>query len=567
MKEQIDNSILIVEGEVFSQSSFWSNNLIYTSNTIKVYKVFKGKLESKNVDVITLGGTVGLEALIVSSSLKLKKGNVGVFMLESSQVITKSVTKSLNQKFKTYSALQGFYRYNLYDDLVVNPFNKTSGISSNFYNELMYITKEKYVEVSAYNTIKFKKASSQSKILSPVITSFSPTTATAGTKTEITINGSGFGTSGEVGFSDANEGGLAFFVDALDTQVVSWTDTQIIVEVPSTAGTGKIRVKDAASVKIESTTDLTISYSESNVEYDPGSGIQAYPVQHYEQSFITGGYVWTMQTDFFNDTEKPGARVAFERALESWRCNTKVNWTIKNNGTATDVVSSDGTNVIRFDNGNELDSGVLGVCYSWYSAPSCSLPNPQWYVSGLDIVFDDAISWYFGTGTPSGSQYDFESVALHELGHGHQLGHVINSNAVMHYSMGISEYNRVLSNDDIEAGVNVQTRSTTNPICNLELMTDYDTSSCSLSVEEGEFEKAIILYPNPTREELFIKNKSFINLEKAVIYDISGRQIVECDISDSSQTKIISLSGFSKGIYFVNIYSESLFITKKIILE
>lgn len=565
LEEQVNMSTLIVEGEVVSKKSFWSNNLIYTSNTIQVYKVFKGDLKSKNIEVITLGGNVGLDALVVSSSLKFRKGNVGVFMLENSKVNNQLNKKTEEQKFKLYSAVQGFYRYNLYDDLVANTFNKKQGITSGFYNELMSLTKEKFVEVSVYNTNKFKKVLNQSKILAPVITNFSPTTATAGTKTQITINGSGFGLSGTVGFSDANEGGSGFFVEALETQIISWTDTQIIVEVPSAAGTGKIRITDASSSKIDSATDLTISYAESNVEYDPGSGIQAYPTQHYEQSFITGGYVWTMQTDFFNDTEKPGAKAAFERALEMWRCNTKVNWTIKANGTAVDVVDRDGTNVVRFDNGNELDSGVLGVCYSWYSAPTCSLPDPQWYVSGLDIVFDDAITWYFGTGIPV-AEYDFESVALHELGHGHQLGHVINSNAVMHYSLGLSDYNRILSSDDIEAGVNVQTRSTTNSICNLELMKDYDTSSCSLSVED-ELKEAVTLYPNPVKEEVFIKNQSFINLEKAVIYDISGRLISEYDISDTSRMKGISLAGISKGVYFINIHSKTAFISKKLVLK
>ena len=44
-------------------------------------------------------------------------------------------------------------------------------------------------------------------------------------------------------------------------------------------------------------------------------------------------------------------------------------------------------------------------------------------------------SWYFGAGTIADEEIDFETVALHELGHGHQLGHVINSSNVMHYTI------------------------------------------------------------------------------------------------------------------------------------
>ena len=36
-KEQIDNSTMNVEREVIAKTSFWSNNLIYTANTVKVH--------------------------------------------------------------------------------------------------------------------------------------------------------------------------------------------------------------------------------------------------------------------------------------------------------------------------------------------------------------------------------------------------------------------------------------------------------------------------------------------------------------------------------------------------
>ena len=279
---------------------------------------------------------------------------------------------------------------------------------------------------------------------------------TAGTKSQLTITGSGFGVAGGVSavkFPDADDGGSTF-ISALDTQIVSWSDTEIIVEVPSGAGTGKIRVTDAIGASGNAATDLTILYSELNREFDPGTGTEAYPLQHYGPNFITGGYEWKMQTDFFNDQEHPGAKAAFERALESWRCNTLINWTVSTTPTNVDVADFDGTNVIRFDNGSELASSTLGVCYSFFSGCGDGAGSFNWYVSELDLVFNDDTNWYTGTGTPGAGEIDFESVALHELGHSHQLGHVIdpnnnsvgnNAEDVMHYAFNSGEFQRLIT--------------------------------------------------------------------------------------------------------------------------
>lgn len=563
LKEQIDNSTLVVEGEVLSKTSFWNNNLIYTANTVRVFKVFKGAPVS-TIEVITLGGTVDLEAMMVSSSLKLQTGTIGLFVLQSSDVQNQTTGKSLIKSYKPYSAIQGCYKYNLYDDIAINPFNKKKGISSAFYKEIMSATGNNYVEVSSFNTVELNKSLNQKTAFVPSITNFSPTTATAGTKTVVTINGAGFGTTkGKVGFYEADEGG-GTYINALDTQV-TWSDTQILVEVPSGAGTGKIRVIDAASSSTVSTGFLTVPYSELNAEYDPGTGLRAYQTQHYGQS-VAGGYEWRMYTDFFNDSDKPGARLAFETALETWRCTTKINWTIRSSSDPTDKTEKDGKNMIRFDNTSELDSGVLGTCVSYWNGQSCN-GTVEWYVSELDIVFDDGTTWIVDPGTPNVLGYDFQSVALHELGHGHQLGHVINTNEVMHYNLALSEYSRVLSEEDINAGNDVQARSTGTSICNiLDPMTDY-AGTCSLGVEDDQLKEAVKIYPNPSNGTFYISNNLNVNLQKATVYDMSGRLIFEMNLSGTSETRSINLTGMAKGMYLLHIHSDNAFVTKKLILE
>jgi len=580
LKALIDNSTMVVEGEVIAKQSFWDNQLIYTANTVKVYKVFKGEPTSTTIQVITLGGAVGLKALDVSTSLKLQKGHVGIFMLQKSPVNNPVANRILADQFQPFGAIQGFYKYDLYSDVAINPFHKKNGISSKFYKEIMTVTGKNFAEVSAFNTNKFNESINQKTALAPIITNFNPTTATAGTKMQLTINGSGFGSSGVVSFSDADQGGDSSYMNALATQIISWSDTKIVVEIPSGAGTGKIRVTDAALASIVSTEDLTISYSELNVIYDAddetGTGgvngpeePYAYSVQHFAQDIASGGYEWEMQTQFFNDSEHPGARAAFERAFETWRCTTLINWTIGSTPTSVDVVKSDGTNVVKFNNGTELPDGVLGTCFSWYSGCGSSAPNLNWFVAELDIVFDSGTTtdWNFGPGaTTVLGEFDFETVALHELGHGHQLGHVIDTNAVMHFALSFNEDQRALTTNDITAATDVQNRSTSTSVCGTTAMTDY-AGTCNLSVEDELLNAAVKMYPNPSNGIFYITNEPFIQLKKAMIFDLSGRKISEFDLSGSSKTKSMNLIGLSKGIYLINIHSNSAFITKKLILE
>ncbi|PIA78682.1 hypothetical protein BFR04_03875 [Gaetbulibacter sp. 4G1] len=590
LQEQVEQSSLIVEGKVIAKKSFWDDNHhnIYTSNTVEVYKVFKGD-QPKTIEVITLGGTVGNKALIVSPSLKLRKGDIGIFTLYDNNIPVELEAKSSNKKYRTYSSLQGFYRYNLYDNIAANPLSKKKGIANSFYNEIINYTKSNYIEIASFTT-DIKKTTTSKVFLPPSAITFAPTTATAGTKTVLTISGLGFGgTKGKVGFSNADDGG-ATFVDALDSQVLTWSDTQITVEIPGGAGTGIIRVTHDDTTSDVSAATLTISYAELNATFDPDDetgqmppgangplGFYAYQTRHVNRN-ASGGYTWEMQTDFFNDSEFPGAKADFEKALDRWRCETKVNWTISGSATTTDVVASDGVNVVKFDNNavpaDDLPNGVLGRCSSWYSACGAfgNASSWNWHVAELDIVFDDETDWHFGTGLPAFTEYDFESVALHELGHGHQLGHVIdnsaqvdNGNDVMHYAISNSEQQRVLTANNIAGATNVHGRSTSVVACSQPVMTD--SSICNLSVEEDELNRAISLYPNPAKNQFYINNASYINLQKAVIYDISGRLISEHDISNASKTKTIEIPSASKGIYFVNIHSDSAMITRKMILD
>ncbi|XMO87672.1 T9SS type A sorting domain-containing protein [Algibacter sp. AS12] len=567
LKEQIDNSSLVVEGEVVAHRSFWdeAQEKIYTVYTVNVYKVFKGEFVEQ-VEVVELGGTVGLNALVVSHGLNLKKGNQGVFTLYDSNFKLKATTKL--KKFKTYSAVQGFYKYDRANDEVANVFGKTNGIESTFYKTVTKLTKTSYKEVRAFKAAKV--SSKSAGVLVPGGISFPSTPVTAGTKTELVITGSGFGTDlGKVGFRDADEGG-AVFTDALDSEIISWSDSEIRVHVPSFAGTGNIRVTDSGGASSVSAGNLTVTYATSNALFEISGENQAFEVQHYNNNGL-GGYTWSFFTDFFQDMVHPGAKASYERALESWRCETGVNWIVDANETNISETSDIETNIIRFDNGNELEAGVLGVTYTSFGGRFCP-GGVIAYVVDNDMVFDKETSWYFGleNETLDAGEYDFETVALHELGHAHLLGHVNDVTNVMNFEIFDQDINTTLDVNSINAANSVHLRSTTNEVCTgnptIPLMTDY-SGSCGLSVGDNTMENSISIYPNPAENEFYIQS-SIVNLNRVVIYDVGGRLILELDVADNSKLIPVNLSSVSKGLYFVNLFSEeSNFISKKLVLK
>jgi hypothetical protein len=557
LEEQVAQSSQIVEGKIIAKQSFWDKNRqnIYTVNTVDVYKVFKGQ-NFETIEIITEGGIVDLHAEVVNPSLELFIEDIGLFMLQANSIEFSIENTSSHRKFKPFASVQGFYKYDIYDNKAINPFHNIDGISEHFYTTITNLTSTEYSQVTEFDIddLLIGIDESNSTLDAVSITSFSPTTISGGTKSVLTINGTGFGPNpGSVRFRDPDDGGVSF-INALNSQIISWTPTQIQVEVPSKAGTGTFRVFDAIGFNAFSTTSLTVNFAQINLE---SSGI-AYQAQHFNQNG-TGGMTWRMHSEFNNNA---AAKASFLRAFESWVCETGVNW-VNGAVTSVDQANLDGTNVIRFDNAAELPAGVLGRNTTYFSG--CSSGGViSWFVSELDIVFNDTTNWQFGPANASGAQIDFETVAVHELGHGHQLGHVIDTNKIMHFSVSNGVTNRVLSADDIEGGNFIQDINTSNPVCGNGLMTN---SECSLSVDDNFLSNNIKIYPNPAKTTLFIDNPTGISLNNGAIYDISGRLITNINSKLNNNLTSINVSSLSSGIYFLKLNSENASTTFKFIVE
>lgn len=553
LTQQIEASSTVIEGRVIAKESYWNSDYtnIYTVNTIKVFKVFKGE-NSKIIEVITPGGIIGDKAQISKPSLQLRNNDIGIFTLVNAHnKLVSNKTKVLY--YEPFGSVQGFYKYDLNKNVATNPFSKKSKIETSFYNEIEQLTNIKYTEIDYFNVADAHAKAKQSKaLLVPSNVSFSPSTISAGTGSELIISGNDFGSvKGKVAFRNADDGG-ASYIDALNSQV-TWSPTQITVQVPSFAGTGTIRVTDSNGDFYETTNELTVTHALLN---QVSNGI-AYPVQAYNTNG-NGGFTWQKNTSF---TANNDVNTAFTTALDAWRCVTGVHWVVGND-TNTAIAANDMVNTIAF---SALPEGNLGI--TTYYLDSCN-NGTDWVVQEIDIIFDNTAStpWNFNPNSnTTGFEYDFQSVVLHELGHAHLLNHVIDNDDVMDFNIGITQESRNLSNRNLEAANSIQTKNTTHIICALPLMTNYNCATASIA-DDALFNE-IHIYPNPSSGQFFVKNGASTNIDKVVIYDVSGRLISSINVLNTSEIIPINILGITTGIYFINLHDKNRIITKKMTVE
>lgn len=462
LKDLVLNSDHVMEGQLtFKESKKGENGNIYSYYKLEVFKIFKGGF-SNEIMVKTFGGQIGLEISLSNPSDDLEN-RYGLFFLKSNDDYSELIATSQGKIWiNNQTVLDVFNRYHNYA-ILRNQIKELTG------QEI--IIKEQQPE----------QTNKSSKRLTPVITSINPNRLSAGTDSVLTINGSAFNASrgsGFVEFSDANSGG-AGFITPLTSQYVYWDDTMIRVKLPTRAGTGVFRITNSDPLTATSTFSLTVPYNLTNVTFNPGSGNQHYiaPLQGLSNGTSMS---FAYNTSFFDSTL---AKAGFKSALEQWRCSTLVNFDTISATTSTNIPSNNSENVVAWDFNAPLSLGVLGVAYSNYSG--CIVSGViSWFATDLDVIFNDVpytgYTWQYGNGTPSGTQFDFESVALHELGHSHQLGHVIDASQTMHYSLSNGQNKNKISINDSFAGINIVSKSSV-VICGNSPMTPATNSNCSFS--------------------------------------------------------------------------------------
>ncbi len=414
---------------------------LLTRYGLTVFKQFRGPAgQALPAAVLLAGGTLGNLREVVSNTPTLAAGQQGVFFLEPDPQHA--------GEWRLFAGPQGLIGYDLARHAATDPFAAFAGIETNLYPAL-----RDPAQAAGYRLVQANMALAAPmparRATAAAITGFSPASTVAGTGAVLTITGTGFGAaqgSGTVQFLNANNGGGSR-VRPLASDYTSWTDTQIQVRVPSTtlegapAASGTVVVVDGGGGTSTSAASLAINYAITNLN---SSGTPLRPKLIDDNT--TGGYTLAYGPSF---QANANAIAAFERALTQWACKTGANRTTTTTS-STELNIDNTTNIVTFDDMTTptLPMGVLGVTYSYYRG--CGV---EFTLKGTDYVFANRADWNFGAQAPALAEYDFESVALHEQGHGIQLTHVINPAAVMHYSISNGQSKRVLGTaDDLPGG-------------------------------------------------------------------------------------------------------------------
>ena len=82
-------------------------------------------------------------------------------------------------------------------------------------------------------------------------------------------------------------------------------------------------------------------------------------------------------------------------------------------------------------------------------------------------------------------------------------------------------------------------------------------------LEENQIQNNISLYPNPTKERVYINTS--IPIKKITISNLLGQEIKNYNTSQVKSS--IDISELNKGIYFVKIYTEKVVLSKKIVVK
>jgi hypothetical protein len=476
LEQRVKKAQKIVLGRIIEKHSYWDadHREIWTINLMDVRAYFKNDapVNAERLAIITAGGFVGNQGQTVCPSFDFEVNQEYAVFLDADN--PRIDDKALRQnapnlpQCEPYASSQGVLSYidGTYRDLMVERPMRESELFERF--------KAEFNLLPFSPSGKMLTARENQSSLPPLgaITGWVNGAGTEGTSgnyigatlvanNELIINGSGFGTTpGTVEFDHVNDGngiGSQGYAATLATDIISWSNVQIRTRIPSKAGTGIFRVKDnTATVVATSPSNINIIWSQINV----ASSFSGFTSDARQQTkFINadgaGGYTFQYSTvtaggNTFS-TNEPAKR-ALERALSTWRCATLVNFKI---GTTTTSVgpATDGINSVSFN--PALAANVLGSCITRFSASStggCNLYNTLWYVSELDIQMSPngaGAGWNYGPGSTGSNQIDFESVMLHEIGHGHSCDHINTNTTAMYFSVSTNLDKRIASANEI----------------------------------------------------------------------------------------------------------------------
>jgi hypothetical protein len=377
-----------------------------------------------------------------------------------------------------------------------------------------------------------------------------------------------------------NKGG----VQAYD--LVSWDHNQIVFVLPNVfdsafylgsvpnvtigpkevyPGTGKFKIINYANGVAESNAPMIIPHSVNQYIYRTS--------EYYKYHASLAGYTTRPTTTLTGyrilvnnsvNTAWSGAKPTIKKAMQDWNCATEIQWWIGGDTTLSNV--QDDYSVIT-------TSPTGPLMQTEITTQTCKIGNVRkyWLVS-FDIKIKQNVSpyaWNFDTlNTNNAGDYDFYSLISHELGHGHQVGHINDSIQDMMWWLGypinypMSLRKTVIGSPDARtAGEYVTDSLLSNfPQC-IGVHTPLKVGNClgfDVSVKKfGHDALAISVFPNPSALHESVKIQCDLSGESSVsitLRDITGKQIISRQIGKTKRIDYdLETKEIDPGVYLLQI--------------
>jgi len=243
MEQRIQQSKQIAMGKVVQQYAFWDaeQQNIYTAHLLEVTAYLKKASTQQYIEVVTLGGVLEDEAQIVYPNIELNLHQSYFFFLEEAPLMVTSHNNTANRsqipRFCAYSHIQGILplQQNNYIDYLDKSPKSIQQLLKKTQALTQFIAKRpdgnSFVFQETITTVAARTSITLSNGLGQAVPHFHA--GTADEAETLIINGSGFGTTpGTVQFSDANTGGIGFISSNYETDLITWTNTEIQVKIP-----------------------------------------------------------------------------------------------------------------------------------------------------------------------------------------------------------------------------------------------------------------------------------------------------------------------------------------------
>ena len=398
----------------------------------------------------------------------------------------------------------------------------------------------------------------------PVITSVAPDTLAAGSGDVIVIKGTGFG-SGPTGFAllqlrnpDIVVGAIAY-QSVLFKHILSRSDSEIRLRAPGRdvllntagAGSGAVRVINPMGLSATSTQQIAVKYNRF---------VQGFSATTLAGPDGQGGYQLSLHTGLFNI---PEARAALERAIQNWKCTVHSNIAMADTPVASQCPANDGINLVAFDDACPLPPGMLAQTTQWFE--TCN--DGSMRLLEMDLMLDNNVSWFYGPGAVPGDQFDLESLALHELGHVHGLGHTLDSLAVMYPALTPGASRRTFDAGTREGADEIIAESAGAGACG-NLPNFVPAPDCEVTATNALPGQSFGIYPNPATDKLWIALPEHIAGSISVsLRSMTGEIVSDQNVESGkiSRSFSVDLSGLAPGIYFLTIYSGGERFSSKLI--